>query len=98
MTSETTTSTMVQKPLINSLTSETQPWCLRNLLKHLPRTGYDPHFGASLSRIDRSGRAPRARRLNLSDVDWYAHEDTLPGRQLYIRQVYIAETRLIDPL
>ena len=31
------------------------------------------HFHPSLSRADRSARhAPRARRLNLSDVDWYA--------------------------
>jgi regulator of nonsense transcripts 2 len=30
------------------------------------------HFNGSLSRYERSGRnAPRARRLNLSDVDWY---------------------------
>jgi regulator of nonsense transcripts 2 len=30
------------------------------------------HYNPSLSRSERSGRhAPRARRLNLSDVDWY---------------------------
>lgn len=30
------------------------------------------HYNPSLSRAERSGRhAPRARRLNLSDVDWY---------------------------
>lgn len=35
------------------------------------QTGPD-HYNQSLSRSERSGRhAPRARRLNLSDVDWY---------------------------
>jgi hypothetical protein len=34
--------------------------------------GHD-HFNASLSRSEKAGRhTQRARRLNLSDVDWYA--------------------------
>jgi regulator of nonsense transcripts 2 len=33
------------------------------------------HYNPSLSRAERSGRhAPRARRLNLSDVDWYGEK------------------------
>lgn len=36
-------------------------------------TGYD-HFSGPFSRAERHVRAPRARRLNLSDVDWYAHQ------------------------
>lgn len=32
------------------------------------------HYNHSLSRAEKSGRhAPRARRLNLSDVDWYGN-------------------------
>ncbi|KAJ9603131.1 mRNA decay protein [Cladophialophora chaetospira] len=35
------------------------------------------HYNPSLSRSERSGRhAPRARRLNLSDVDWYGKKTT----------------------
>lgn len=33
-------------------------------------TGYD-YVPQTPSRAERNGRAPRARRLNLSDVDWY---------------------------
>ena len=33
------------------------------------------HYNPSLSRSERSGRhAPRSRRLNLSDVDWYGKD------------------------
>lgn len=43
----------------------------KKLAKFNPKTGYD-HFSNSMGRSERSNRAPRARRLNLSDVDWYA--------------------------
>jgi regulator of nonsense transcripts 2 len=37
------------------------------------------HYNPSLSRAERSGRhAPRARRLNLSDVDWYGKSSASP--------------------
>ncbi|KIW22314.1 hypothetical protein, variant 1 [Cladophialophora immunda] len=37
------------------------------------------HYNPSLSRAERSGRhAPRARRLNLSDVDWYGTKKSRP--------------------
>ncbi len=39
-------------------------------------TGPD-HYNPSLSRAEKGGRhAPRARRLNLSDVDWYGSENS----------------------
>lgn len=40
------------------------------------KTGYE-HLNHSLSRAERHGRAPRARKLNLSDVDWYGHQKNL---------------------
>ena len=44
------------------------------MLKDLP-PGHE-HFDQGRSRGDRpTRRAPRARRLNLSDVDWYAKQD-----------------------
>jgi len=45
--------------------------------KEAPKLGYEHNFG-SLSRAERQSRAPRARRLNLSDVDWYAHQQSVP--------------------
>lgn len=37
------------------------------------------HYNHPLSRAEKSGRqAPRARRLNLSDVDWYGNRTSLP--------------------
>ena len=37
------------------------------------------HYNPSLSRAEKSGRhAPRARRLNLSDVDWYGTQTQSP--------------------
>lgn len=48
------------------------------------KTGYE-HLNHSLSRSERHGRAPRARKLNLSDVDWYGHQKNLsspkPGQE-----------------
>lgn len=39
------------------------------------KTGHD-NFNSSITRPERIGRgAPRARRLNLADVDWYAHRN-----------------------
>lgn len=36
------------------------------------------HYNPSLTRAERSGRhAPRARRLNLSDVDWYGKKSPM---------------------
>ncbi|KAL6247761.1 mRNA decay protein [Rhinocladiella similis] len=41
--------------------------------------GFD-HYNPSLSRSEKSGRnAPRARRLNLSDVDWYGTKTPIPS-------------------
>lgn len=53
------------------LTPISQP-CLesKKITKYAPKTGFD-HLGNTFSRAERNGRAPRARRLNLSDVDWY---------------------------
>lgn len=42
----------------------------KKFAKSVTRTGYE-HFNTTFSRAERNGRAPRARRLNLSDVDWY---------------------------
>lgn len=42
----------------------------KKFAKCITTTGYD-HVPQTLSRAERTGRAPRARRLNLSDVDWY---------------------------
>ncbi|KAK5072861.1 mRNA decay protein [Lithohypha guttulata] len=39
--------------------------------KNTAKLGYD-HIPSTFSRAERNGRATRARRLNLSDVDWYA--------------------------
>lgn len=45
----------------------------KKLAKNNAKIGYD-HFNNSLSRSERHSRAPRARRLNLSDVDWYGRQ------------------------
>lgn len=43
------------------------------------KPGFD-HYNPSLSRSEKSGRnAPRARRLNLSDVDWYETKSPTPS-------------------
>lgn len=47
----------------------------KKFAKDTPQIGYEHNFG-SLSRAERQGRAPRARRLNLSDVDWYARHQS----------------------
>lgn len=49
---------------------------IKNLVLNYDLNDDDPHdglehpFGNTLNRAERNGRAPRARRLNLSDVDW----------------------------
>ena len=58
----------------------------KKFAKDIPEIGYEHSF-SSLSRAERQSRAPRARRLNLSDVDWYArrHSDSAsvpkPGQE-----------------
>lgn len=42
----------------------------KKFAKVAPKIGFE-QFNNTLTRADRNGRAPRARRLNLSDVDWY---------------------------
>lgn len=44
----------------------------KKFAKSVTQTGFD-HFSNTFSRAERNGRAPRARRLNLSDVDWYGN-------------------------
>ncbi len=57
-----------------------QPPLERNPNTNGLNLGHD-HYNPSLSRAEKSGRhAPRARRLNLSDVDWYGTKRTLPNR------------------
>lgn len=45
----------------------------KKFAKSVTQTGFD-HFSNTFSRAERNGRAPRARRLNLSDVDWYGRQ------------------------
>lgn len=49
----------------------------KRFAKRVPETGFD-HFSNNFSRAERNGRAPRARRLNLSDVDWYGNRASTP--------------------
>jgi regulator of nonsense transcripts 2 len=51
----------------------------RNSYTKRPKSGLD-HYNPPLSRAEKSGRfAPRSRRLNLSDVDWYGTKN-VPAR------------------
>ncbi|KAK5944343.1 mRNA decay protein [Knufia obscura] len=50
----------------------------KKFAKDTPKIGYEHNFN-SLSRAERQSRAPRARRLNLSDVDWYARQKSDPA-------------------
>ncbi|KAK5257933.1 mRNA decay protein [Exophiala xenobiotica] len=51
----------------------------RNSYTKRPKSGLD-HYNPPLSRAEKSGRfAPRSRRLNLSDVDWYGTKNA-PAR------------------
>ena len=60
-------------PNASPLSPITQPLLGRNSNAKGPKSGLE-HYNPPLSRAEKSGRhAPRARRLNLSDVDWYGN-------------------------
>lgn len=63
------TDTPLLKPIVQASISS------KKFAKSTTQTGFD-HFSNTFSRAERNGRAPRARRLNLSDVDWYGHRSS----------------------
>jgi regulator of nonsense transcripts 2 len=73
-----------------------QPPLGRNSNTKGPKPGLD-HYNPSLSRAEKSGRhGPRARRLNLSDVDWYGTAASLadgPGGKSALQSPFRSPTK-----
>lgn len=56
------------------------------------KAGHD-HFNPSLTRAEKTGRnAPRARRLNLADVDWYDKTGSQPPRLFQDENVHHSQS------